>query len=140
MKFVLDASVSLAWCFEDTTDPVVDYAIDVLVGGGEAVVPALWRLELANVLVVAERRKRLTEADTVKFLDLLDGLPIYVVPDAGSTAAFITLARAHGLTAYDAVYLDVALRTGLPLATLDHRLADAARAAGVMVMMAGSKA
>ena len=104
-----------------------------LEGGGQAMVPTLWRLELANVLVIAERRKRLTEADTARFLSLLDGLAIQVVPDHGTTADTVALARAHGLTAYDSAYLDVALRTGLPFASLDTRLVKAAVAAGVVL-------
>ena len=137
MKFVLDASVALAWCFEDTASPAADYALAVLEKGGEAIAPALWRLELANVLVMAEKRKRLSEADTARFLSLVENLPIRVVPDHGGVETFVVLARAHGLTAYDSAYLDLALRTGLPLATLDSQLADAARKAGVAVMADG---
>ncbi|MDA8231592.1 MAG: type II toxin-antitoxin system VapC family toxin [Magnetospirillum sp.] len=138
MKFVLDASVALAWCFEDTANPAAERALDALAAGGEAVVPPLWRLEMANVLVIAERRKRLTEADTARFLGLLESLPIQAAPDRGGTAAIVALARAHGLTAYDTAYLDLAQRTGLPLATLDGQLAEAARAAGVTVMTGGA--
>ena len=134
MKFVLDASVTLAWCFEDTASPVADHALVALESGSEAGVPALWRLELANVLVIAERRKRLTEADTARFLTLIDGLPIQVVPEHGTTRSMVALARAHGLTAYDAAYLELALRSGLPLATLDTRLGSAARVAGIKLV------
>lgn len=98
-------------------------------------VPSLWRLELANGLVMAERRQRLTEADSARFLCLLESLPIEVVPDYHDVASMVTLARAHGLTAYDAAYLEIALRTGLPLATLDGQLNRAAKAAGVAVMI-----
>ena len=131
MNFILDASVTLAWCFEDTASPVAEHALEALEAGGQALVPALWRLELANVLVMAERRKRLVEADTARFLSLLDGLAIQIVPSPTDAAGLVALARGHGLTAYDAAYLDVALRTGLPLATLDDRLANAATGAGV---------
>lgn len=134
MSFVLDASVALAWCFEDSTGSMADHALTALESGSEAVVPALWRLELANVLVITERRKRLTEADTARFLTLIDGLPIQVVPEHGSTRSMVALARAHGLTAYDATYLELALRTGFPLATLDARLASAAKVAGLSLL------
>jgi predicted nucleic acid-binding protein len=134
MKFVLDASVTLAWCFEDAASPVAERALDGLDSGDEAIVPSLWRLELANVLVMAERRKRLNEADSARFLTLLEGLPIHISPDHGDAQSILTLARSHGLTAYDACYLDLALRTGLPLATLSAQLAEAASRAGVLVM------
>jgi predicted nucleic acid-binding protein len=134
MSFVLDVSVTLAWCFEDAAHPVAERALGALEAGGQAIVPALWRLELANVLVMAERHKRLLEADTARFLCLVDGLAIQVVPDHGPTASLVALARSHGLTAYDAAYLDLALRTALPLATLDSRLGDTAKAAGVTLL------
>jgi len=134
MRFVLDASVALAWCFEEPDSEVADRALAALEAGGEAVVPSLWRIEMANVLVMAERRKRLTEADTARFLALLDNLPIQVARDHGGVEVIVTLARAHGLTGYDSVYLDLAQRTGLPLATMDRKLAEAARAAGVEVV------
>jgi predicted nucleic acid-binding protein len=135
MRFVLDASVTLAWCFEDAASSIADYALGILGSGGQAVVPSLWRLELANGLVMAERRQRMTEADTTRFLCLLEGLPIEVISDYRDAASMVTLARAHGLTAYDAAYLEVALRTGVPLATLDGQLSRAAKAAGVTVMI-----
>ncbi len=134
MRFVLDASVTLAWCFEDTASSVADAALAALEDGGEAIVPAIWRLELANVLVMAERRKRISEADTVRFLSLVANLPIRVGADLGSIESIVSLARSHGLTAYDAAYLDLAQRSGLPVATLDRRLHDAAKAAGVVVI------
>lgn len=134
MSFVLDISVTLAWCFEDAARPVAERALGALEAGRTAIVPTLWRLELANVLVMAERRKRLLEADTARFLCLVDGLAIQVVPDHGPTAGIVALARGHGLTVYDAAYLDLALRTALPLATLDDRLANAARTVGVTLL------
>ena len=136
MTFVLDASVTLAWCFDDTVSPVAEHALDLLEAGAEAVVPALWRLELANVLVMAEKRKRLTQAETIRFLSLLGEFPIRVASDPSGIEAIVALARTHGLTAYDAAYLDLAQRTGLPLATLDEALAAAAARAGVATLSA----
>lgn len=134
MRFVLDASATLAWCFEDAADPAADLALSLLEQGGEALVPGLWRLEVANVLVVSERRKRLTEADSSHFLGLIQALPIKVATDRVDVEAILMTARAHGLTAYDSAYLDLARRTGLPLATLDGKLADAAVSSGVTVL------
>lgn len=134
MRFVLDASVTLAWCFDDTTSVMVERALDALQTGGEALVPSLWRLEVANVLVIAERRQRLVEADLMRFTALLGKLAVQVIPDTPEIAVCVALARRHGLTAYDATYLDLAQRSGLPLATLDDRMATAARVAGVALL------
>jgi predicted nucleic acid-binding protein len=94
---------------------------------------SLWHLELANTLVVGERRGRCTQAEATAFLARLAGLPIGVDPHtmAHAWADTIRLARTHTLSAYDAAYLELAIRQGLPLATLDARLATAAAAAGV---------
>jgi len=131
-EFVLDGSVTLAWFFEDETS---DYAESVQnsLEKATAVVPSLWRLEIANALVVGERRKRSTEAKNALFLSLLSTLPIS--PD-GETwlrawQESMTLARSHALSVYDAAYLELALRRGLPLATLDGPLQAAAKAVGV---------
>ena len=131
-RFVLDGSIALSWLFLDEQDPYADAIIGKL-PVIEMVVPRLWHLEIANVLLVGERRGRCTEADTTTWLRFLSGLPIAV---DGSTEArawsdTIGLARRHGLTAYDASYLEIALREGLPIATLDARLGAAAAAVGV---------
>jgi predicted nucleic acid-binding protein len=131
VRFVLDASVAIAWCFEAGETEAADQALAAFLTGGTAVVPSLWRLEVANVLLVAERRGRSTPAETTRCLSLLDGLPITVMADGNGIADHVAVARSHGLTAYDAAYLDLAMREGLPLATLDRELAAAARAAGV---------
>jgi predicted nucleic acid-binding protein len=130
--FVLDASVALAWCFADEKDPFAD-AVAGRFPGVVAVVPNLWHLEVANIFVTAERRGRCTHADIVAWYGFLAGLPI-TVDDRTPTAAWGTttdLARTHQLSAYDAAYLELALRLPAPLATLDKKLETAARAAGV---------
>lgn len=132
-RFVLDGSVTLAWLFHDEQDPYADAIIGKL-PQIEMVVPRLWHLEVANVLLVGERRGRCSQADTTNWVGFLSGLPVLV---DGSTEArawsnTINLARQHGLTEYDAAYLELALREGLPIATLDTRLEAAATAAGVV--------
>ena len=126
--FVVDNSVVMAWCFEGENDA---YALRVLdsLAEGEAVVPAVWPLELGNVLVAAERRKRLDEAASTRFLALVRGLRITVEqePPERMLTEGIALARRHGLTTHDASYLDLAMRQGLPLATLDASLRAAAK-------------
>lgn len=130
--FVLDASSVLAWCFEDEAGPEADAMIERAAAEG-ALVPSLWPLEVANALVAAERRNRIARTDSESFVSLLEELPITI--DASTAAhAFretITLARDHGLSAYDAAYLELALRAELPLATNDRTLRRAATALGV---------
>lgn len=126
--FVLDASMSLAWGFEDETDSLAR-AILRRLRDSEAVVPPIWSFEVANGLLIGERRQRVSRAEVSRFLDVLGGLPIVIDSVDGSHQAFgpvSTLAREQGLSAYDASYLELALRRGLPLATLDRRLRDAA--------------
>ena len=130
---VLDCSVAVAWCFEDEASPETDAVLERVRDEG-ALVPALWHLELGNVLVQAERRKRLTAADTTTRLELIADLPI-VTDDETPTRALrevLTLARAEGLTTYDAAYLELAMRKGLPLATKDRTLRDAAKRSGIV--------
>jgi len=130
--FVLDGSVTLAWFFEDEAGGYAEAVEDGLEHAA-AVVPSLWALEVANALLTGERRKRTTEAQATQFADLLGLLPI-TVDDQAHTQAFgtiLSLARAHHLSAYDAAYLELAMRRGLPLATLDRKLQIAADAAGV---------
>lgn len=129
---VLDCSVAVAWCFEDEASPETDAVLERVRDEG-ALVPALWHLELGNVLVQAERRKRLTAADTTTRLELIADLPI-VTDDETPTRALrevLTLARAEGLTTYDAAYLELAMRKGLPLASRDKALRKVAARCGV---------
>ena len=131
---VIDSSVALAWCFPDEQDTYSQAVLDVL-ASETAIVPELWHLEVANTLVVGERRKRTTQANTVTWLGFLSSLPIEVEEETKAHAFgdTISLARDHGLSAYDAAYLELAMRRGLPLATLDDKLKAAAQAAGVPI-------
>jgi len=130
--FVLDCSLTVAWFFEDEMNRYAQ-AVEDSLSTAAAVVPGLWPLEVANALLVGERRSRATEANVTTFLRLLAALPIALDDDTASRAwqHSLHLARSHRLSVYDAAYLELALRQGLPLATLDRKLAAAATAAGV---------
>jgi predicted nucleic acid-binding protein len=135
VKFiVLDASVSLGWFVDD---PVPAYSVrvkDSLLGGGRAVVPALWHLEMANGLVMAERRGILSTIDTEGALVRVEQFLTQVIEtetDLFSVRQTLTSARSFNLSAYDAAYLETSKRYGLPLATLDRQLRAAAGRAGV---------
>lgn len=134
--FVLDASVALSWCFEDEADAEGDAVLRRLVAG-RAAVPTVWALEVANVLLGAERRGRITPAGSARFLALLDALPIDVDAHTPVRAGreILTLARAHGLSSYDASYLELAARSGIPIATRDRPLRDAARTLGLGLLI-----
>ena len=135
--FVLDALVALAWCFHDEATPAGTALLDRLGLDETAEVPAIWALEVANILVMAEKRKRLDAAAVAEFVALLETLDIRA-DDAPPSRAFgeiLALARREGLSSYDAAYLDLAMRRGLPLATRDKALAQAARRAGVAVIV-----
>lgn len=125
--FVLDCSITVAWLFDDESTPQTDELLDRLRDSG-ALVPALWRLELGNVLARAERLKRITAAQIADYLDLLDRSPIVTDTETESRAfrEVLTLARNEGLTTYDAAYLELAVRRRLSLATLDKELIRAA--------------
>ena len=125
---VLDNSIVLCWCLADEVDPLAHRALLLTIEQG-AVAPPLWRYELWNALLVNERRGRLEAADTRAVC--LDLAQMRSELDADhEEAKVLDLAREHRLTAYDASYLEVARRRGLPLATLDRRLRDAAVAEG----------
>ena len=127
--YILDASVAAIWVLPDETDPRADEALDRMEKSG-AVVPRLWHLEMCNVLLVAERRGRITVEQTQKALRVLKGLPIAAdsTPDLDMA---LYLARAHGLTFYDSLYLELAVRRRTALATLDDKLGQAAAAEGL---------
>ncbi len=129
MAFVLDASITACWAFEDEGHPVADLALRT-VRTEEAVVPSLWWFEVRNILVVNERRKRITGAGTASFLRHLTRIPIRLDHSPVETDV-LQMARLHRLSVYDAAYLELARREGLPLATLDRSLAAAAQAEGV---------
>lgn len=132
--FVVDCSVVFAWFFVDERDEYADrVASSFPKAKAKAIAPSIWPLEVANTLVVGERRKRNTVEHSAAFLAKLGTLPI-AVDDQTSLAAWsatIRLAREHTLSAYDAAYLELALRLGAPMATLDKQLRHAARAVGV---------
>ena len=132
MPFVIDASVTLAWYFEDEEHSYAHRVLGLLDGQG-AVVPGIWCLEVANGLAVAERRGRLSTADVSRVVSLLLGLPITVEDTTASRALgpVLELAREQGLSAYDAGYLELAMREGLPLITQDADLREASARAGV---------
>src|SRR5437764_14608806 len=128
MAFVRNASIAACWAFPDEEDPRADAAL-ARVGTEDAVVPSLWWFEVRNILVVNERRKRITESGTDSFLRELARLRIRVdrEPEEG---AVLRIARAHRLSVYDSASLELALRGALAVATLDDKLAVAAVAEG----------
>ncbi|CUQ65380.1 type II toxin-antitoxin system VapC family toxin [Candidatus Nitrospira inopinata] len=135
MSFVLDNSVTMRWFFGDGNPQDLAYAGRVLDAMQEtkAVVPMTWGLEVANVIAKAEAKALVTEARSKTFLEMLEEVEIEV--DAATFARALSdtlhLARRYKLSAYDASYLELALRAGLPLATLDEALQKAAKKAGV---------
>jgi len=134
MSAVLDASVTLSWCFADQASAATDLLLDHVRDFG-AVVPTLWFVEVGSVLLKAERRGRITAPDVGRPLELISALPI-LVDQAGTGRAWtetLELARAENLTVYDACYLDLAIRRALPLFTQDRELAEAAGRRGVAV-------
>ena len=132
-RLVLDNSVTAAWCFSDETNAYTEGVFRSVAKDGGAIAPALWPVELANALVVAERRKRITMDQREAFLRNLTGLDIAVQPLVVEEVLQqgISLATAHRLSVYDATYLAIALRQQLPLATQDDELIRAAAAIGV---------
>jgi predicted nucleic acid-binding protein len=125
MPFVLDASVAASWAFSDEDHPVAARSFD-RIRTDAARVPSLWWFEVRNTLIVNERRGRLTEAGVSTFLRSLSRL-LVTIDRAPDEATVLTFARRHRLTVYDASYLDLAYREGIPLATLDANLAAAVR-------------
>jgi predicted nucleic acid-binding protein len=135
--FVLDASVAVAWCFDDESTPAASALLDRL-RTAPGHVPALWALEIGNILLGAERQRRISWARAVEFLGILGDLDIRVDPDVPGRAFrdVLPIARERRLTTYDASYLELAMRLGLPLATKDAALARAAKAFRVKTLAA----
>jgi predicted nucleic acid-binding protein len=135
--FVLDVSVTMAWHFEDEATVPIWQLLDRLISDG-AVVPGLWPLEVANVLALGERRGRSSAARIAGFVEQLAQLPVEIDGETERRALseILALARSQDLTAYDAAYLELAMRRGLPLATVDRELRIAADALGVVVLPA----
>ena len=136
-EVVIDASVALAWCFRDERTEATATLLE-RVQTDAAAVPSLWHLEVANVLALAERRGRITPAESTELIALLETLEIVVDDETPSRALgrVLDLAREERLTAYDAAYLELAMRLGLPLASKDADLCDAAERLGVSVLRA----
>jgi len=134
---VVDASVALAWCFPDEASEYADLVLNAL-AGQPILVPAVWALEVTNALLVAERRKRIKPPDVRRFVELLKNLML--VGHAHSVTETVAnvqpLAKQYELSAYDAAYLDLAIRQGAPLATLDNKLKTASRSAGIKLFQA----
>jgi predicted nucleic acid-binding protein len=135
IAFVLDASVILAWAFDErfpNAEPILTRVLTE-----ETVVPQIWWFELRNVLVQGERRGRIAETQTARFLGEVARLAV-TVDQEPQERGLLALARRHRLTVYDAAYLELAIREGLPLATFDKALVQAARAEFVPLIGATS--
>jgi predicted nucleic acid-binding protein len=130
----------MSWCFEDEVDAYTERVL-ASCAQSKALVPSVWSLEVANVLAIAERRKRLTPTESARFLELLGELAIEHadVPFTRATGSVLTLARELGLSSYDAAYLDLAVRSSLPLATRDRKLMAACRRSGVERFAPGAR-
>ena len=139
MDYVIDCSIAVAWVLEDESSSEADSWGEALARGGSAYAPVIWQLEVANVLITAERRKRITVNEVDRIQSQLEALPIVVESslDLSQRRAIVGLARDHELSSYDAAYLETSLRRKLPLATLDDRLKQAARETGVAVALSG---
>jgi predicted nucleic acid-binding protein len=131
---VVDASVALAWCFPDEASRYAD-AVLVALDGQTILVPALWGLEIANAVLSGERRKCLRQPEIRRFVTLLESLsPVQDAQPVGDHVSnVLPLAREYSLSAYHAAYLELAIRHGAPLATLDGKLQKAAQKAGIKV-------
>jgi predicted nucleic acid-binding protein len=132
---VLDGSIALGFILKDERSPGALKVLERLEDGLPAFVPAHWHLEVANGLIMAERRRRATQADITEALQLVQALPVATDPETSQRATSDTaaLARQYHLTIYDAAYLELALRRHAALSTTDHDLAKAAKAAGVEI-------
>lgn len=135
--FVVDNSVVMAWCFDDEADSYAD-AIQDLLAHNFAFVPSIWPLAVANVLLVAERKKRITKSASGHFVEMLSQLPI-AVDSTEPERVFhdiMSLARQYKLTSYDASYIELAIRKGLPIASLDKAILKAAKDIQVQILSA----
>jgi predicted nucleic acid-binding protein len=137
-RFVLDASVVLTWCFPDENAALAQHVAGMFKRGDTAVAPSFWPHEILNALLVGQKRKRISKELVRSFLEDLATLPIMLEPLPAEIvfSRIQRLSREHGLTAYDAAYLDLALDKGLPLASLDEDLARASKKARVRLVQA----
>lgn len=133
MDFVVDPSVAIAWVLEEEHSARAEKLFDKVTEDSSLWIPSLWWYEVANAVVMACRRKRVTEAQGAQAMELLSSLPLQSESPPGPAAAarLVYLANRHGLSVYDAAYLELAERRGVALATYDQDLLKAARAAGV---------
>jgi predicted nucleic acid-binding protein len=127
---VIDASITAAWCFPDERTDYTNAVLRAISTPLEAVAPRLWAYEVRNAILIGLRRKRITREDALEFLSSIEALPIRLIETLSFDGVF-SLADRRGLTVYDAAYLDLAIREGLPLASLDSALCKAALASGV---------
>ena len=136
--FVLDASIAFSWCFpgDPSEDTPYSRSILAILATDDAIVPAIWGYEIANLIfVAATKRKRISQKQIDEYLRLLRALPIHGEPsDLWMNVAIEAKARQWNLTAYDAAYLDLALRRNIPLATADSNLKKAAEAEGIQIL------
>jgi len=128
--FVVDASVAAAWLLPDEATTYTEAALSAT-AAGNVWVPLLWQLEIGNLLLMAQRRRRIDAAKRVELVAAAAGIPLRVDREPVAMADLDALAAAHQLTSYDAAYLELALRRGLPMATLDAQLLKVMRSAGV---------
>jgi predicted nucleic acid-binding protein len=133
-RFIVDNSVVMSWCFHDEMSEYADAVLNRL-ADAQALVPGIWPLEVTNVLLMALRKKRLGRADITRFLELLRSLPIVIEQElpARIFAEILALAEDTGLSTYDASCLDLAMREGLPLASLDISLRKSAKSCRVPI-------
>jgi predicted nucleic acid-binding protein len=131
--FVLDCSVTMAWCFVDEATRKTDDLLDSLTGARRAYTPSIWPLEVANVVLVSERKARISQKDAARFLVLLWELPVTIDQEMTPLIiqSILKLGRTHQISSYDAAYLELALRRDLAMATLDKRLKKVAKSLGV---------
>ncbi len=135
IQFVLDCSVAISWCLVDESDDYAEAVLEIM-PNAEAFVPGIWALEIANTLLVAERRNRMNPEQTQRAIRFLESLFIQIDPltETQALSDTLILGREQRLAAYDAAYLELALRLELPLATIDIRLAEAAKRCGVTLL------
>ena len=135
-SFIVDASVGFAWVYQGQATLETDRLLNEVAAGATVVVPALWYLEMSNVLLIAQRRRRLTAIQRKAALEKLAAMQ-FMVDEEGTRHAFgktSDLAEKHGLTIYDATYLELALRRSLPLASRDEALTNAAKQCGLKTL------
>jgi predicted nucleic acid-binding protein len=131
-RLIVDASLACAWCFPDEQTDYTQAVLRAVSGSNDALAPRLWAYEVRNGVLMGVRRGRIPRAHADRFLASLSGMRVGLT-DPHSYDAVFALAELHGLTIYDAAYLDLALREGLPLASLDAKLRKAADKSGVLL-------